>query len=95
MEGPKNMYIYACAYVHMYTCTHVCAGRLPGSAGRLPGSTGSLPGSAGRLPGSAGRLPGSAYNLTSRQGSRPPKATSLSNRKPLPTNTDRELLEPR
>ena len=60
MEGPKNMYLYACACVHMYTARiYICAGRLPGSAGRLPGS-------AGRLLGSAGRLPGSAYNLTSR-----------------------------
>ena len=23
VEGPKNMYIYACACVHMYTCTHI------------------------------------------------------------------------
>ena len=23
MEGPKNMYIYACACVHMYTCMHI------------------------------------------------------------------------
>ena len=23
MEGPKNMYLYACACVHMYTCTHI------------------------------------------------------------------------
>ena len=73
MEGPKNMFIYACACVHMYTCTHIhmcweAAGECweaTGSAGRLPGSAGRLPGSAGRLLGSAGRLPGSAYNLTS------------------------------
>ena len=29
MDGPKNMYIYACACVHMYTCIYICAGRLP------------------------------------------------------------------
>ena len=66
LEGPKNMYIYAFACVHMYTCTHIhMCWEAARSAGRLPGSAGRLPGSAGRLLGSAGRLPGSAYNLTS------------------------------
>ena len=61
MEGPKNMYIYTCACVHMYTCTHIhmcweaagdrSAGRLPGSAGGVLGGCQGVLGGYRGVPG--------------------------------------------